>query len=49
MLNEIAIKAAHDDGFNSGLNWPDAWMNQGKPGGPWVPGSAHTDKEIALP
>ena len=37
MLNEKAIQTAYDDGFKSGLNWSDAWMNHGHPGGPWVP------------
>jgi hypothetical protein len=31
------IIAAYNDGFKSGLNWPDAWMNDAAPGGPWVP------------
>lgn len=39
MIDEIAVQKAHDDGFKSGLNWPDAWMTHGKPGGPWVPSS----------
>ena len=37
MVNDEAVKIASEDGFNSGLNWPDAWMNHSKPGGPWVP------------
>jgi len=27
---------SYDKGFESGLLWPDAWENHGKPGGPYV-------------
>jgi hypothetical protein len=50
MNNETAIEVARKDGFNSGLNWPDAWMNDGKPGGPRVPnlGYRNDPKWIAV-
>ena len=30
---------AYENGFYTGLNWPDAWMDHKKPGGPWFPSS----------
>ena len=36
-----------DEGFSSGLNWPDAWMTHPKPGGPWVPSAGYDDKSRA--
>ncbi len=32
----------YEDGYKSGLNWPDAWMNHGEPGGPWVPRAGYS-------
>jgi hypothetical protein len=48
MVNESTVQSASADGFQSGLNWPDAWMNHGKPGGPWVPSRGYNDKEKAV-
>ena len=38
---------AYNNGFYTGLNWPDAWTNHGKPGGPWIPSPGHNDKHRA--
>lgn len=35
------IEKAYQDGYQSGLNWPDAWMNHHEPGGPWVPSAGY--------
>ena len=47
MINEDAIKIAGEDGFKSGLNWPDKWMG-GKPGGPWVSSRGYDAKSQAI-
>lgn len=47
MLDEVGTDKSFNDGFNSGLNWPDAWMNHGKPGGPWIPSAGYDDKSRA--
>jgi hypothetical protein len=50
MVNEAAVQIAAADGFKSGLNWPDAWMNlyRLQPGGPWVPSDVYGDKQKAI-
>ena len=42
-MDNEAIQKAHDDGFKSGLNWSDAWMDHGKPGGPWTPSRGYNN------
>lgn len=46
-INEEAVQASHADGFKEGLNWPEIWMNHGKPGGPWVPSAGYDEKSRA--
>jgi hypothetical protein len=47
-INEAAVKIAGEDGFNSGINWPDTWMSHGKPGGPFVTSAGYDEKSRAM-
>jgi ribosome modulation factor len=44
-LDTNAIEQVRQDGYQSGLNWPDTWEDHPKPGGPWVNGGRYTEKE----
>jgi len=49
MTSQHLIQHAASEGYKSGLNWPDAWMSHGKPGGPWVPSTGSSlNREQAL-
>jgi hypothetical protein len=47
-MDNEAIQKAHDDGFRSGLNWPETWMAHGKPGGPFVTSAGYDEKSRAM-
>lgn len=32
------VHAAYVEGYDRGLNWPDAWEGHPEPGGPWFGG-----------
>lgn len=35
-LKEFIPSKKYDEGYETGLNWPDIWENHGKPGGPYI-------------